>query len=169
MISRKAVKRKTAPAKAGTAVLEVEDRRRMARLVGKVEGDARRAEKRRYQEACIREGHLTNCLSKARTANRARKILWLFSTNMPVSVILAYLELPHVTCPARTCFSPDCPKDNCPEDFDYDPKRLSIIFKTGHNFINMLALNPSRAKVMLTAALEISQQVLLEIAIRRRK
>ena len=64
MISRKAVKRKTTPAKAGTAVLEVEDRRRMARLVGKVEGDAKRAEKRRYQEACIREGHLTNCLSK---------------------------------------------------------------------------------------------------------
>lgn len=75
MISRKAVKRKTTPAKAGTAVLEVEDRRRMARLVGKVEGDAKRAEKRRYQEACIREGHLTNCLSKVRTANQARKIL----------------------------------------------------------------------------------------------
>ena len=85
MISQKAVKRKTTPAKAGTAVLEVEDRRRMARLVGKVEGDAKRAEKRRYQEACIREGHLTNCLSKARTAGQARKILWLFSTNMPVS------------------------------------------------------------------------------------
>ena len=75
MISRKAVKRKTTPAKAGTVVLEAEDKRRMARLVGKVEGDAKRAEKRRYQEACIREGHLTNCLSKARTANQARKIL----------------------------------------------------------------------------------------------
>ena len=64
MISRKAVKRETAPAKAGTAVLEAEDKRRMARLVGKVEGSTKQAEKRRYQESCIREGHLANCLSK---------------------------------------------------------------------------------------------------------
>lgn len=169
MSSRKEGKQKIAPHSSDNRSLTLETRDRMARLVGHIEHEAQPTEKQRYQAACIREAHLTHCLRKARTAQQARRILWLFSTNMTVDAILAYLKLPYVTCPARTCFSLECPRDTCPATFEYDSKRLSIIFKTGQDFINTLTLNPSRAKIMLAAALEISQQVLLEVAIRRRK